>query len=165
MGLIKKQLEDTGLITVNLHSVVWDEYINSIGLNAIPVGVQGWILDYPDPSNVIDLFTCNGGMGNNITTAQAGTPCGVSQDPDVEKLVALLLQADEDSDQAGRIELYRQAQDIFADQVVIIPLFIKITPIGYRSELIYGSDQYTFPGTLNIGPAQILNYSLLKKVP
>ena len=121
-------------------------------------------MDYPDPTDYMDPFTYNGGMGNNITTAQAGSTFGVPQNEKAQQLVDLLSQADVETDQTVRAKLYQQAQDIYADLVVTIPLFLEPLHIIYRDN-IHGSSQYPNLESLNIGPAIVFSYSLLTKSP
>jgi peptide/nickel transport system substrate-binding protein len=165
MGVIKDKLEVTGAITVNLHSQEWTEYIRALNSeNSHPAGAWGWFMDYPDPANLMDPFTYNGGMGNNITTAQEGSTFGVPINEKAQQLVDLLSQADVETDQTVRTVLYQQAQEIYADLVVTIPLFMEAQHILYRDK-IHGSSQYPTPETLNIGPAFVFSYSLLTKSP
>jgi peptide/nickel transport system substrate-binding protein len=165
MKLIEQQLEATGAITANLHAQEWGDYMHALaGGNSHPVRVQGWFMDYPDPANYMDPFTYNGGMGNNITTEQEGSTFGVPQNIKAQQLVDLLSRADVETDQTVRNKLYQQAQDIYADLVVTIPLFLEVEHIIYRDN-IHGSSQYPAPETLNIGPAIVFSYSLLTKSP
>jgi peptide/nickel transport system substrate-binding protein len=165
MELIKQQLEATNAITANLHTQDWSKYIQVLGSgNLYPVGVQGWFMDYPDPANFIDPFTYNGGMGNNITIPQEDSQFGVPQNNKVQQLVDLLSRADEETDLVARAKLYQQAQELYADLVVNIPLFFENDHIIYRDN-IHASSRYAAPESLNIGPAPVFNYSLLTKGP
>jgi len=57
MELIKKQLEATGEIQVNLKSQEWSSYVTALtGGQSYPVGLLGWFFDYPDSSNYLDPF-------------------------------------------------------------------------------------------------------------
>jgi ABC-type transport system substrate-binding protein len=63
-----------------------------------------------------------------------------------------------------RTILYQQAQEIYADLVVTIPLFMDVGYIIYR-DTILSSSEYPYPEALNIGLGNMLNYSLLTKSP
>jgi peptide/nickel transport system substrate-binding protein len=155
MELIRQQLEATGAITANLHAQDWGDYFPTLtGGNSYPVGVLGWFMDYPDPADYIDPFTYNAGMGSN----------NMPQNEKAQQLIDLLSRADVETDQTVRTKLYQQAQDIHADLVVTIPLFLEAEHIIYRDN-IHGSSQYSTPETLNIGPALLFSYSLLTKSP
>jgi peptide/nickel transport system substrate-binding protein len=165
MQVIKKQLEATGAIQVNLQAQEWSTYITALtGGQSYPVGVLGWFFDYPDSSNYIDPFVYNKGLGTNVTTPKEGSSTGTPIDDQAKKLVDLLVQADSETDTAKRADLYKQAQEIYADMVVTLPLFFVAEHVVYRSN-IHGSDQYPVPDALNIGPTIDFNYALLSKSP
>jgi peptide/nickel transport system substrate-binding protein len=165
MQIIKKQLEATGAIQVDLKAQEWSTYVTALtGGESYAAGVLGWFFDYPDSSNYLDPFVYNGGEGTNVTTAQEGSDTGTPINDKAKQLVDLLTQADTETDQAKRAQLYQQAQDVYADLVVTLPLFFEAEHIVYRDN-IHGSDQYPSPETLNIGPTLEFNYATLSKSP
>ncbi len=165
MEVIKKQLEATGEIQVTLQAQEWSTYVTNLtGGASYAVGVLGWFFDYPDSSNYLDPFVYNKGMGTNVSPSQEGTDYGAPINAKAAQLVDLLNQADSETDQAKRADLYKQAQEIYADLVVTIPLFFIAEHITYRSN-IHGSDAYATPETLNIGPNIEFYYATLSKTP
>jgi len=163
MQVIQKQLEATGAIKVNLQAQEWSTYVTALtGGESYAAGVLGWFFDYPDSSNYLDPFVYNGGEGTNVTTKQEGSSTGVGINDQAKQLVDLLQQADSETDQTKRADLYQQAQNIYADMVVSLPLFFVPENVVYRSN-IKGSDKYPTPETLNIGPTIDFNYALLSK--
>ena len=64
----------------------------------------------------------------------------------------------------ARAALYEQAQDVYADLVVTLPLFIIAEHVTY-GPAISGADMYASPETLNIGPTLEFNYSTVTKSP
>jgi peptide/nickel transport system substrate-binding protein len=169
MQLIKTQLEATGEIQVNLQAQEWSTYITSLtGGKAYPVGILGWFFDYPDSSNYLDPFVYNKGEGTNVTVPQEGSSYGIpitgTFGTDATNLVALLNQADTETDQTKRADLYKQAQQISADMVLTVPLYFVAEHVVYRSN-IQGSSAFAYPEVLNIGPTIELWYSLLTKTP
>jgi len=165
MELIKKQLEATGEIQVTLQAQEWSTYVTALtGGEAYAVGVLGWFFDYPDTSNYMDPWTYNKGMGTNISLSQEGTTYGVPINDKAQQLVDLLSQADTEPDQAKRADLYTQAQEIYADLVVTIPLFFNAEHIVYRSN-IHGSSAYATPENLNIGGNIEFSYATISKTP
>ncbi len=164
MELIKQQLEAANF-KVDLKAQEWSTYVSALTSgDSYQAGVLGWFYDYPDPSNYLDPFVYNGGMGTNVTIAQEGSSYGEPINDKAKKLVELLAQADIETDTAARIELYRQAQDLYADLVVTVPIIILSEHITYRSN-IHGSDAYGAPETLNIATNLEFNYSMLTKTP
>ena len=158
MALIKQQLEASGVIEVTLQAQEWSTYVTALtGGDAYPVGVLGWFFDYPDPSNYLEPFVLNGGLGTSVTDADNNPVNDKAQ-----QLLDLLDQASVETDQSKRADLYGQAQDIYADLVVTLPLFFEAEHVTYTSA-ISGDSAQSSPDTLNIGPTIEFNYALLSK--
>jgi len=165
MEVIKQQLEATGAITVKLNAQEWSTYVtNLVGGQAYTAGVLGWFFDYPDSSNYLDPFVFNDGMGTMVSLSTEGSSFGEPINELAAQLVDLLAQADVESDLAVRTDLYKQAQEVYADLVVTIPLFLIAEHITY-SPSIAGSASFAATEALNIGPTMEFNYSTLTKTP
>lgn len=165
MELLKKQLEATGEIQVTLQSQEWSTYVTALtGGTSYAVGVLGWFFDYPDSSNYLDPFVYNRGEGTNVSLPKEGSSYGEPINDKAKQLVDLLAQADSETDQTKRADLYKQAQDLYADLVVTIPLFFNAEHVVYRSN-IKGTSSLANPDTLNIGPNIEFNYATLTKTP
>jgi peptide/nickel transport system substrate-binding protein len=163
MQVIKKQLEATGEMKVTLQAQEWSTYAPALtGGKSYPAGVLGWFFDYPDPSNYLDPFVYNRGEGTNVTTPKTGSLTGTPLNATADKLVKLLQQADIETDATKRADEYKQAQDIYADLVVTLPLFFQSEHVVYQSN-ISASTSYATPETLNIGPNILFNYAVLTK--
>jgi len=165
MELIKQQIEATGAVNVTLQAQEWSTYITALtGGESYPVGVLGWFFDYPDSSNYLDPFVFNGGLGTNVALGTEGSQYGEPINDTAAQLVDLMAQADIETDVAARAALYEQIQEVYADLVVTVPLFIIAEHVTY-SPAISGSDMYAAPDVLNIGPTMEFNYSTLSKTP
>ncbi len=165
MEVIQQQVEATGAVNVTLEAQEWSTYITALtGGESYPTGVLGWFFDYPDSSNYLTPFVYNGGLGTNVALAAEGSDYGEPINDLAAELVDLLVQADVETNVATREALYEQIQDVYADLVVSIPLFIIAEHVTY-SPAISGSDMYTAPEVLNIGPTMEFNYSTLTKSP
>jgi peptide/nickel transport system substrate-binding protein len=165
MQMIQQQLQATGAIQVTLHSQEWSTYVSALtGGKDYPAGVLGWFFDYPDTDDYLDPFVYNGGEGTNVTVAATGSADGNPINSQAAQLVSLLNQADTETDVTKRASEYDQAQQVYADMVVTLPLFIQSEHVVYRSD-IHGDSTYASPETLNIGPAIVFNYSMLTKTP
>ncbi len=70
----------------------------------------GWIADYPDPQNFLDIK-----FHSDSTNNESGY-----SNPDVD---ALLDEARTESDEAARIELYQQAEEIIVEDAAWLPLY------------------------------------------
>jgi peptide/nickel transport system substrate-binding protein len=164
MQVIQKQLEATGAIKVTLQAQEWSTYVPALtGGESYAAGVLGWFFDYPDSSNYMDPFVYNGGEGTNVAVKD-GSDTGKPINDTAAKLVDLLQQADTETDQAKRADLYGQAQDVYADLVVTLPLFFAAEHVTYRPT-VTGSSSFDTPETLNIGPTLEFNYATLSKSP
>ncbi|MFO7944751.1 MAG: ABC transporter substrate-binding protein [Anaerolineales bacterium] len=162
MEVLEKQLEATGAIDVTLQAQEWSTYVTALtGGEAYPIGVLGWFFDYPDPSNYLDPFVYNGGLGTMVALSEEGSDYGEPINDKAEELVDLLAQADNETDIEKREELYREAQKVYADLVVTLPLFFESEHVVYR-ENVMGMDNFATPETLNIGPTLEFNYATLQ---
>ena len=165
MELIQQQVEATGAVNVTLQAQEWSTYVTALtGGESYPAGVLGWFFDYPDSSNYLDPFVFNGGLGTNVALAAEGSQYGEPINDTAAEMVELMAQADVETDVGAREALYQQAQDLYADLVVTIPLFIIAEHVTYGPS-ISGSDSYAAPEVLNIGPTMEFNYSTLTKSP
>ncbi len=165
MQVIQKQLEATGAIKVTLQAQEWSTYVTALtGGESYAVGVLGWFFDYPDPSNYLEPFVYNGGEGTNVSLAAEGSDYGEPINETAQNLVDLLSQAAVETDLTKRADLYKQAQEVYAELVVTLPLFYNPEYIVYRDN-IHGADQFGTPETLNIAGTIEFNYALLSKTP
>ena len=70
----------------------------------------GWILDYPDPENLVDLLFHSASLQNNPAYRS-------------DELDALVEEARLELDAERRIELYRQAERVVIEDAPWVPLF------------------------------------------
>jgi len=64
-ALVKSQLEQGGLFTVNLQSTEWVTYIGEALADGYPAYQLGWFPDYSDSENYLNPFFLEGGFLNN----------------------------------------------------------------------------------------------------
>lgn len=111
MQVIKEQLEETGLVQVNLMSQNWAEYVDSFVAGNLPVFILGWFPDFVDPETWLSPFaSCEQSPGNGVNYCN-------------EEMDALLLAAASTTDAAERESLYEQIGTLYAEEVPTIPLF------------------------------------------
>ncbi|HWQ46371.1 MAG TPA: ABC transporter substrate-binding protein [Longilinea sp.] len=121
MQVIKEQLEETGLMVVNLQSQNWAEYVDSFVAGELPVFMLGWFPDFADPDNWLSPFSsCLQSPDNGVNYCN-------------EEMDALLQAAKEASDPAERTDLYNQIADLYATEVPTLPLFWEPEFITYRT--------------------------------
>jgi len=109
--IIKQELEATGMVTVNLQSAEWGQYVQNARSSQMGAYLMGWYPDYLDPDDYTTPFLHTGEnkwLGNQYSNPQADK---------------LMEQAQVTVDQATRNNLYAQVQNILAHDVPIVPLF------------------------------------------
>lgn len=99
-------------VEVAIEQTEWATFLSDINRDPNPYQVFsiGWIADYPDPQNFIEiLFSCD--SRDNHTGY-----CNSDAD-------ALMDQAANESDEATRFGLYNEAEQIILDDAPIVPLW------------------------------------------
>jgi peptide/nickel transport system substrate-binding protein len=111
MQVIKEQLEETGMVQVNLVVQNWAEYVDSFVAGEVPFFILGWFPDFVDPETWLTPFAS----------------CGASNDNGVfycnEEMDALLLKGGASADDAVRAETYKEVGELYADDIPTLPLF------------------------------------------
>lgn len=154
--LIVQQLEATGMIEVDIQAQEWGTYIGAVvGGEEYPVSVLGWFFDFPDPENYLQPFIENGGIGTMVTSKDGELTPGINPE-----LLTLLAASRSETDPAARAAILEQLQDVYADEVVTVPLWIEPEFIVYRDG-ICGDASLPNPESLNIGATMEFVYSVL----
>ncbi|NMB68875.1 MAG: hypothetical protein GYA20_08945 [Chloroflexi bacterium] len=111
MQVIKEQLEETGLMKVELKSQNWAEYVDSFVAGELPFFMLGWFPDFVDPDNWLTPFaSCLQSPDNGVNYCN-------------EEMDKLLLDAASAADPAEREALYKQIGELYAEEVPTLPLF------------------------------------------
>ena len=139
--LLKRQLEATGMIQVELKSSEWATYLEQQRTGRMNIYLLGWYPDYIDPDDYLTPFL--------RTESNRWLANGYSN-PRVDEL---LDRAAVELDAKVRADYYGQVQRILAEDAPLIPLF--------QGELIL-IFQRNVSGVL-VGPPMILTYSTIYK--
>ena len=118
-------------IDVTLLNQEWKVYLDTVSNRHYEIARAGWIGDYVDPNNFLDMFLCNG--GNNRTNW-----CNKTYDQ------LILKQAPEAKTHNERLEIFKQAEKILLQEMPVIPIYI------------YTSNNLVHPSVKNFG-RNILN--------
>jgi oligopeptide transport system substrate-binding protein len=118
-------------IDVILLNQEWKVYLDTVSNHHYEIARAGWIGDYVDPNNFLDMFLCNG--GNNRTHW-----CNPKYDQ------IILQQVPKAQTHQQRLELFQQAENILLDEMPVIPIYI------------YTSNNLVHPTVKNFG-RNILN--------
>ena len=107
-AMIRSQLEDTGLFTVDLQSTEWVQYQKDRVEDVYPLYQLGWFPDFSDPDNFLTpFFVKDNFLGNHFDNDEAD---------------ALIRKQAVTQDQAEREELLGQAQEMMAEELSTVPL-------------------------------------------
>ena len=97
-------------VEVTLRNEEWKVYLETRDQKNFEIARAAWIGDYPDPVNFLDLFLSDAGERND-----AGY-----NNPEYDRLQA---EAATTADPAARLKLLEQAEKIFLDDHVMIPIY------------------------------------------
>ena len=107
---LQQMWKDALNIQVTLSNQEWKVYLDSVDQMNFQMARRGWIGDYVDPNNFLDLFLCNG--GNNNTGF-----C----DPDYDDMI--LRQAPQAASREARYAIFHAAETLLMEQMPIIPIY------------------------------------------
>jgi len=111
LQVLKEQLEETGLIQVEIRSKDWAEYVRSFVNGSFPIFILGWFPDFADPQNWLSLF------GSCAQSADLGSNyCN----PTIESFLAQAAAATETTE---RQSLYQEIGELWAEDIPTLPLF------------------------------------------
>ena len=115
--LIKEAWEETGLVEVELKSAEWTTYLDYTRKGLLGASLYGWYPDYIDPDDYTSPW---------VNTSWTGY---AYSNP---KLLEILEEARIKPSIEERTALYKQAQDIWAEDAAIVPLFQGKLTIAVR---------------------------------
>ncbi len=136
---IKRQLEETGLFTIDLQSTEWTTYQEESKADAYPVYQLGWFPDFPDADNYLSPFLSEG--TGNFTNNHYNDPKENLEDPAMTKL---LDEQRTEADQGAREAKLKEVQDRLADQVPYLPLLTG-TQVAVGRDGVTGLDKTLDP--------------------
>lgn len=140
--VVKSQLEKSGVIKVTLKSTEWSTYIKTVSKSGYPFFLLGWFPDYPDTDNYLTPWADSSQDTNQGTNYKN------------DKMDKLLNDARSTADKAKRTDLYAQAQDLYAQDAVTVPILLVGEYTVYRDG-ITGADK--------VGATITMDYSVLAR--
>jgi peptide/nickel transport system substrate-binding protein len=109
------------MVTVNLQSQNWAEYVDSFVAGNLPLFILGWFPDFVDPDTFLTPFaSCLQSPDNGVNYCN-------------EQMDALLLKAASASDPAVREATYAELGTLYAEDIPTIPLFFEPEFVIYRN--------------------------------
>ncbi|WP_274555719.1 ABC transporter substrate-binding protein [Streptomyces spiramyceticus] len=131
---LKRQLNSSGLFKITLKHRPWKEFKDGYLKGEYPVFGRGWAPDFPDPDNFIAPFV---GKENAV-----GTPYDT---PEITS--SLLPQSRRESDRIAVAKQFKRAQDIFLEDVRLLPLWQGKLYVAASSD-IAGGERALDPQTI-----------------
>jgi oligopeptide transport system substrate-binding protein len=96
-------------VDVELNNEEWNVYLDSMGSGNFQVGRMGWLADFNDSINFLEIFNTVG--GNNYTNWEDA------------KYQELLAKSRTETDPAARKAVLREAEGIFMEAMPIAPIY------------------------------------------
>ncbi len=106
---IQQQLQNNLNLQVDLQNMEWGSYLDKIQQMDYQIARHGWIADYPDPNTFLDLWVTNGPQNSTNWSNR--------------KFDSLIADAGREGDPETRMQLLRQAEQIFIDELPAIPIY------------------------------------------
>ncbi len=107
---IIQQWKDNLGVTVEIQQVEFATFLQDLNRGTFQAFEIGWVADYPDPQNFLDLLFHSGSLENRAYFA----------DPEVDRI---LDQARTEKDEPKRLALYRQVEQMIVDKAPWLPLW------------------------------------------
>lgn len=104
-------------VQVEIENQEWKVYLKSLETKDFQLGRYAWIGDYPDPFTFLELFTTHNGNNKSNWSSR--------------EYDDLLRRANLQRDPARRLSQLREAEQIFARELPVIPIYVYT-----RSELV-----------------------------
>lgn len=122
--MIQQDLKAVGM-TLNLKSMTYPELKTAGGTRKkVPLSIMGWIQDYPDPANFLDVLL----NGKNITESSSLNRAFYSN-PQVN---TILDAAGTELNRAKRLKMYQQAEQMVMDDAPWVPLVHTERYVAYQ---------------------------------
>ena len=138
--VLKRQWEASGVVQVNLQFLEWAAYRDAGRAGELPVSLLGWYPDYLDPDNYTSVF--------------AHSPASWSGSRYNNPAMDVLLDAQaRELDEAARISLLEQIQDLWVTESPYVPLSQGKLVIAYLDNI----------SGVVLDPIAQLHYFLLEK--
>lgn len=126
-------------INVDIQAEDWKVFLNDRKAGNFDVARNGWLSDFDDPINMIEMWITNSGnndvqFGRDPATGKAGTvPSYAPQDWD--KYDELVASIKSETDFAKRANMLHEAEDMLMETYAIVPLYYYNDPYMMKSNV------------------------------
>ncbi|MEV5506446.1 ABC transporter substrate-binding protein [Streptomyces orinoci] len=128
--MLKKQLEATGLFTVDARYADWNDFQDGLAKGGFDSYLVSWLGDYPDPDTFTSLVSSDSAMHSGYAS------------PKVDRLIRA---AQQNQHREQSAEEFRTIQKIIAEDVPLLPLWQKKQYVVTKQSISGG--QYLTDGT------------------
>ncbi len=138
--VIQQQWLNSLNVKVELQNMEWGSFLDKTQQKNYDIARAGWIADYPDPNTFLDLWVTDGAQNNTNWSNK--------------EFDRLLADAAKQGDVAKRMTLLRQAEQIWVDEMPVIPVYFY-TSINMVKPNVKGF----FPTAQDLHPLNLLEYA------
>jgi oligopeptide transport system substrate-binding protein len=110
LGAIIQEWQQNLGVEISVRQLESEKFLYNLKEEKDEMFITGWIADYPDPHNFLDILFYTGGENNFFEYSNP-------------TLDALLDQAAIEQDEAERLAMYQQAEQLVVDDAPCLPLF------------------------------------------
>lgn len=125
--------------TVEIQTQTWQVFLNERKAGNYDVCRQGWLADFDDPINMLEMWTTESGnndaqLGRDPATGKAGTvPSYAPQNwSEYDELIADIKA---ETDLTARVALMHQAEDMLMETWAVVPLYYYNDPYMQKSNV------------------------------
>jgi len=137
--VIQQQLQNNLNIKLELKNMEWGSFIETVQQEKYEMARYGWVGDYPDPNTFLDLWVTGNPQSNTNWS-----------NPEYDRLIAA---ASTELDPARRMELLRQAEEILATELPIIPIYFYTS-----AEMAKTNIEGFAPSAQDLHPLSVMRY-------
>ncbi|MGB7345202.1 MAG: peptide ABC transporter substrate-binding protein [Pirellulaceae bacterium] len=135
--VIQQQLQNNLNVKIELQNMEWGSYLDKRKQKDYEIARAGWIGDYPDPNTFLDMWITDGPQNDTNWSNK--------------EFDRLLRAAGSEGDPAKRMEMLRDAEQIFIDEMPVIPIYFY-TSLNMIKDNVDGF----FPSAQDLHPIQLL---------
>lgn len=117
---VSKMLKDELNVDIIIEELPWAQHLDKIESGQTPFYRSGWVADYPDPENFLQLFLKSNLPLDKDGKSYLNTPRYASEEYD-----SIYYQAISVLDEEERFEVYKVLDQKLIDDAVIIPLYYE----------------------------------------
>jgi oligopeptide transport system substrate-binding protein len=110
LGAIIQEWQQNLGVEISVRQLETDNFIYNLKQERDEMFILGWVADYPDPHNFLDILFYT---GSEVNISEYSNP----------SLDALLDQAAIEQDEADRLAMYQQAEQLVIDDAPCLPLW------------------------------------------